>query len=143
MASRGRKPKPPELKILTGNPGRRPIGDAVGIEFSGALVLPSWLDEKSPVWKGDFLGEWNRLTRQLETWGIVGEVNQGAVEGLCSLYANHLKAVRGDDSVEARQSYEAYRKALSEFGLTPASKSKSGAKPSRKADPSERFFGAG
>ena len=28
MAARGTKPKPPELKVVTGNPGRRPLPEA-------------------------------------------------------------------------------------------------------------------
>jgi phage terminase small subunit len=121
MAVRGRKPKPADLRLMAGNAGKRPIPESVG-DFDGLPVLPAWVDEKAPAFKADFLGEWNRVTRQLEAWGVMGEVNQGGIEGLCAMYAQFVQASKNGDATEARQSYDAYRKALNEFGLTPACK---------------------
>ena len=67
MAVRGRKPKPRELKLVTGNPGHRALDDPTP-DFTGALVLPGWIEEKAPAYKADFLAEWNRVTWQLEDW---------------------------------------------------------------------------
>lgn len=121
MAIRGRKPKPAELKLMTGNPGRRPIAESVG-EFTGALLMPSWIEDKPKPYQAAFIAEWNRITRQLEAWAIVGEVNQGLIEGVSALYAQAIQATTNGEGTEARQSFDAYRKALNEFGLTPASK---------------------
>lgn len=121
MAVRGRKSKPAELKLMTGNPGRRPLQDDAG-DFDGTVVLPSWVENKPKPYQTAFLGEWNRVTRQLESWGVIGEVNQGLIEGVCALYAQSILASITGNDTESRQSIDAYRKALNEFGLTPACK---------------------
>lgn len=121
MAVRGRKSKPPELKILTGNPGRRPVQESVA-PFEGAVTPPTWIDEKSKDYRLDFLAEWERITKQLTAWDVIGNVNQGALEAVCALYAQGVKAAKDGDATEVRQSFDTYRKALNEFGLTPASK---------------------
>ena len=43
MAARGRKPKPTALKVLEGNPGKRPLNDHEPIPPKGELKCPSWL----------------------------------------------------------------------------------------------------
>lgn len=125
MAVRGRKPKPRTLKLVTGNPGKRELPTNEP-EFTSATKLgpPAWL--KRSNLRTDFMREWGRVTKQLEDWDILGEVNQGAIEGLCLLYAQATRAAKNGDTREARQSFDAYRKALNEFGLTPASKGRVG-----------------
>lgn len=143
MAVRGRKPKPTGLKLITGNPGRRELPESEEDFTPGDLVLPSWLDEKERTYRTDFVEEWDRIVSQLQDWGIIGKVNAGAVEGICVLFANFRRAVRNSESAEARQTIDGYRKALNEFGLTPASKARvatgKGKKPQSKA---ASYFGA-
>ena len=126
MAVRGRKPKPAHLKVVTGNPGKRALPETE-VEFTPApdsIEPPKWLNRSNL--RADFLREWKRVKAQLEEWGILGEVNQGALEGLCLLYAQATRAAKNGEAREARQSFDAYRKALNEFGLTPASKGRVG-----------------
>ncbi len=141
MAVRGRKPKPAELRLLTGNPGKRAIPEGVG-DFAGSLTPPVWIDEKPKPFRLDFLAEWGRVTRQLLAWGVAGEVNQGAIEGVCALYAQAIQAAKNGDATEMRQSYDAYRKALNEFGLTPASKGRVASAPQKKESKLSKYLPA-
>ena len=43
MATRGRKPKPTALKLLEGNPGKRPLNDREPVPPRAALKCPAWL----------------------------------------------------------------------------------------------------
>ena len=43
MATRGRKPKPTALKVLEGNPGKRPLNDREPVPPKGTLKCPAWL----------------------------------------------------------------------------------------------------
>ena len=119
---RGRKPKPTDLKVVTGNPGKRALPENEAQFDEGEVAAPEWIDERERSWRLAFLAEWGRIVAQLDSWSVIGEVNQGMLEGICSLYATYVTAARSKDTVEMRQSFEAYRKALNEFGLTPASK---------------------
>ena len=127
MARPGRKPKSAELKLVTGNPGKRALPKNEPEFDKGELVAPEWIDEREESWRSAFLEEWERVTAQAEAWGVVGAVNQGLIEGICLLYATAVAAAKANRSVEMRQSFEAYRKALNECGLTPASKGRIGA----------------
>ena len=56
---KGRKPKDLELKLLTGNPGKRPAGSGADAPFvSEALEKPAGLDEHASA-------EWDRLVDRL------------------------------------------------------------------------------
>ena len=124
MATRGRKPKPSALKVVTGNPGKRALPEDEPEFTEGDVAPPAWLDERERSWRLDFLAEWERIVGQLGDWATVGEVNQGMLEGICTLYATYVAAAKSKDNTEMRQSFESYRKALNEFGLTPASKAR-------------------
>ena len=41
MATRGRKPKPTALKVLEGNPGKRPLNENEPIPPKGSIKCPS------------------------------------------------------------------------------------------------------
>ena len=43
MAIRGRKPKPTALKLLEGNPGKRPINEHEPVPPKGTVKCPTWL----------------------------------------------------------------------------------------------------
>lgn len=134
MAAGGRKPKPSELKKITGNPGRRPIPETPAFA-AGGLVMPRWFDAQERA-------EWGRIVPELERVGIAKSVHQGSLEGICGLYGAYRKSRKDKDIQQARMSYDAYRKALNEFGLTPASAGRVGAQGSEGgADPADEFFG--
>ena len=43
MATRGRKPKPTAMKILEGNPGKRPLNPFEPVPVKGDIKCPDWL----------------------------------------------------------------------------------------------------
>lgn len=142
MAVGGRKPTPPHLKAMNGNPGRRPIPENEPDFVPGEISPPDWVHDS--VYRVDFLREWERVVAQLRDWGTMGAVNQGALEGICLLYAQFVRAGKIGEATEARQSFDGYRKGLNEFGLTPATKGRSGAKGGLKSnDPADKFFKLG
>ena len=134
MAIGGRKPKPPEQKEATGNPGRRPI-PKVPVFAAGGLAAPKWFSAVERE-------EWGRIVPDLEKAGIAKGVHQGSLEGICVLYGAWRKSRKDKDMQQARMSYDAYRKALNEFGLTAASAGRVGftSGTNENKDPAEEFF---
>jgi phage terminase small subunit len=133
MAIGGRKPKPAAQKRVTGNPGKRKLPDAEP-RFSGELVEPQWFSRLERE-------EWARVTPDLVRLEIATGVHQGALEGICVLYGLWRKARKDRDATQMRMAYDAYRKALNEFGLTPASIGRVGGKgESGDSDPAAEFF---
>ena len=61
---RGRKPTPTQVKILRGNPGRRPLNEG---EPQPAPLAPSCPPELSPTAKD----EWNRIIVELVELGLM------------------------------------------------------------------------
>ena len=116
MAVRGRKPKPAEMKHLTGNPGKRKIPEAPAFADGSSLAPPK-------RWKarGYERQEWDRIVPELQRLGIAKAVHQGALEKICELYAVSVKLYEREDYTGARMAAAEYRKALNEFGLTAAS----------------------
>jgi phage terminase small subunit len=58
MAGRGRPPKPTALKVLEGNPGKRPLNQNEPKPEKKAPNCPSWL-------LPDAKKEWRRLSKEL------------------------------------------------------------------------------
>ena len=54
MAQRGRKPKPTALKVLEGNPGKRPLNLFEPTPEDKMPECPDWLEDEAKA-------EWDRL----------------------------------------------------------------------------------
>lgn len=80
MAQRGRKPIPTAIKVLEGNPGKRPLNINEPKPQSKAAKCPSWLETEAKK-------EWRRVAKQLEQLGILTEVDMAAFAGYCQAYA--------------------------------------------------------
>ena len=135
MAQRGRKPKPTALKVLEGNPGRRPLNDKEPQPEKRALKCPSWLEPEAKK-------EWKRMARTLESMGILTQVDMTAFAGYCQAYARwkeaeefitqHGTIVRTPSGywqqvpqVSIAQTYlKVMNRFAEQFGLTPASRSR-------------------
>ena len=85
MAARGRKPKPTALKVLEGNPGKRPLNDHEPIPPKGELKCPSWLLPEAKK-------EWKRLASSLEAMGVLTMADLTAFAGYCQAYARWREA---------------------------------------------------
>ena len=85
MATRGRKPKPTALKVLEGNPGKRPLNDREPVPPKGTLKCPAWLLPEAKK-------EWKRLAPALEAMGVLTMADLTAFEGYCQAYARWKEA---------------------------------------------------
>jgi len=78
--------KPTALKILEGNPGRRPLNLNEPKPIPIAPECPDWLpDEAKKLWK--------RLAIELERLKLLTEIDGIALEGLCVSYSMWKEAV--------------------------------------------------
>lgn len=155
---RGGKPKPTALKLVAGNPGRRPINRR---EPKAKRVIPSPPAHLS----ADARTAWGALAARLDRLGLLTELDDYALELLCENYAEIL-ALRldvtaggryqvvitksGDAMERARpaammlaDAERRFRGMMSEFGLTPSSRSRiqTSNDGDDKKDPAEAYFG--
>ncbi len=85
MAIRGRKPKPTSLKLLEGNPGKRPLNKDE-IQMSRVISkCPDWLENAAKA-------EWARMSPILEDIGVLTEADIIAFAGYCQAYARWKEA---------------------------------------------------
>ena len=135
MATRGRKPKPTALKILEGNPGKRPLNENEPVPPKGSVKCPSWLEPEAKK-------EWKRLAPSLEAMGVLTQVDLTAFAGYCQAYARWREAeefltqhgsifktpsgyVQQVPQVSiAQQNLKIMQSFCSEFGLTPATRAR-------------------
>ena len=157
MATRGRKPKPTALKILEGNPGKRPLNENEPIPPKGNIKCPTWLLPEAKK-------EWKRMAKQLEHLGILTEIDMAAFAGYCQAYARwkeaeefitqHGTIVKTPSGywqqvpqVSIAQTYlKIMNKFAEQFGLTPSSRSRiiaSDGGPADAADEMENLLGGG
>src|ERR1051325_3456696 len=85
MGKRGPAPTPTALKLLRGNPGRRPLNvdepQPPPVEAGSPLAkCPKWLT-------GDARTLWNRVAPGAIRSGLLTEVDLPAFEALCQSYA--------------------------------------------------------
>ncbi len=130
---KGRKPKDVALKILTGNPGKRPVGTANDTPFLAApFAKPEWLDTIASR-------EWDRLVETLAP--ILSPASAGMVLIACDAFSEWMHAAKaielegptyttenqhGQEMVRPRpevvirnNARRAYHQALAELGASP------------------------
>jgi len=135
MATRGRKPKPTALKVLEGNPGKRPLNKNEPQPERKAPRCPSWLEPEAKK-------EWKRMAKTLETIGVLTQVDKAAFAGYCQAYARWKEAeeflskhgtifktpsgyIQQVPQVSIAQTYlKVMKDFCSEFGLTPAARTR-------------------
>jgi P27 family predicted phage terminase small subunit len=135
MATRGRKPKPTALKVLEGNPGKRPLNKNEPQPEKKAPRCPSWLEPEAKK-------EWKRMAKTLETIGVLTQVDKAAFAGYCQAYARWKEAeeflskhgtifktpsgyIQQVPQVSIAQAYlKVMKDFCSEFGLTPAARTR-------------------
>lgn len=155
---RGRKPTPTHLKLVKGNPGKRPANPK---EPKPARSRPS-----APAHMSDKAREtWGYVSGLLDRMGVLADVDAVALEMLCEAYADHLAARQalkdfGSDyyttlTPAGEQMHRAHpavaqkndadrriRGWLSEFGMTPSARSRVDADGKEaENDPAAAYFG--
>src|SRR5712671_6086133 len=82
---RGRRPKPTRIKVLTGNPGKRPLNTAEPIPDAAIPECPIQL---GPVAKA----EWDRLVKELAPLRILTHLDRAALASYCGAYGMWAEA---------------------------------------------------
>lgn len=155
----GPKPTPTNLKLLRGNPGKRPIRDD---EPKPKVKIPECPAEI----QGEAREEWDRITKELEVLGLIGDVDRAGIAAYCYCWEQWLQAINGirksgliyyhgrkydeDGKVTnagypmhnpllsiANKSMKEMRAWMDEFGMTPSSRTRISTKAARGEDDEE------
>lgn len=156
----GRPPKPTALKLLTGNPGKRPLNTREPKPPVDGPSCPSWLLPEAKR-------EWRRIVPSLKALGLLAKIDRVALAGYCQSWAKWRQAdeylgahglsvelTRADRegnevvyaiqqrpevaiSQKERQLANAF---LAKFGLSPSDRSRVKADEKPQADPFEDFL---
>jgi len=136
----GPPPKPTSLKLIDGNPGHRRLELD---DFRPVARIP----ECPPHLKGEARKEWDRITAELARYGMISEVDRGAMAMICTLWARYVEAeemiermaqaahgtglfvkspngypIQSPWLAVSNKAMEMYRGYLAEFGLSPAAR---------------------
>jgi P27 family predicted phage terminase small subunit len=132
---KGRKPLPTELKILTGNPGKRPLNENEPKPDVAIPEPPEFLSEIA-------LEEWHRLVPELEKLGLISHLSRATIASYCQAFSRwqeaeeHLReeayVLMGEKGgvyqnpwlAIANKAMEQLLKIGAEFGMTPSSQSR-------------------
>ena len=119
-------PKPTKLKMLQGNPGKRPLNENEPEPEPGIPPMPEWL-KPFPV----AVAEWERESQILDGMGIMTEAEQGLLAKRCFLESQiQAIALALPKNVEDRKYAQIknliteYRQLGSLLGLDQSSRSK-------------------
>lgn len=153
---RGRPRKPTHLKLLEGNRGKRNLKDRHEPEpRAKAPPCPRQLDYEARK-------EWKRAAKELLVLGILTSVDRAALAAYCqawSTYVTALDHLRSEPMIfktekgypvrnpwfDIASTAQAHMKSfMTEFGLTPASRSRLNIapppEPGKPKDPAEAYF---
>jgi P27 family predicted phage terminase small subunit len=83
----GTRPKPTHLKLVTGNPGKRPLPTA---EARVAPALPS----PPPHLSDDAKVEWSRVSEELYKAGLLSSLDRAALAAYCQAHGRWSQAER-------------------------------------------------
>lgn len=148
------KPLPTNLKILRGNPGRRPLNKREPVPASGK---PTAMDCLTPAAGVHFA----RLSVFLSAMRVLTEADQAALSALAQSLADYEEAtraltelgtviessrerglVRSPWLIVRKQAWEQMQRGFSDFGLTPSARSKIQTLPASEPNDEARFFGS-
>src|SRR5882672_5648630 len=147
MGERGPKPQPGNLHLLKGNPSKKPLSALLG-EFKPEVEIP---DAPAFLWT-EAKVEWDRITPELESYGLVSKLDRGLLAMLCQEWARYVWAEekitatnKADPAGEAgliataptsgyrmpsvyaqisRRALETYEKLCAHFGLSPSGRTR-------------------
>lgn len=131
------RPKPTALKILEGNPGRRPLPKKEPKPALALMPCPQYLKADSIAYE-----EWNRIVPELYNLGLLTKIDRAALELYCSQYSIYRQSfetlnseglittnIRNGDKAHpsaqiAREAAKVIKAIAVEFGLTPSSRAR-------------------
>lgn len=125
----GRRPTPTELKLVTGNPGKRPLNDQEP-KPEGEVKRPSFV-------KGRAARVWNQYAAGLIAAGVLTAWDVDMFGAWCCLMAEFQK----DPDAFTASKISQMRALASSFGLTAADRSRIRVSPEKQSvDPAEKYF---
>ena len=148
--------KPTALRILQGNPSKRPLPEGEPHPEIVAPSCPAWMRDKIAI------AAWRELASVLEGMRVVSEADRKALELLCDAYAEWRRArevviehgttyeaenVNGGLMLKVRpevalaaDAWRRIRSMLTEFGLTPAARARVKVGEIPEEDPLEAYL---
>lgn len=135
MGRRGPVPQPTALRIIKGNPSKRPLNRNEPKPRPIAPSRPEWLLPEAKR-------EWSRIMPELERLGLLTIIDRAALAGYCQEWARYVEAERAliqegttfttpsgyiqqrPEVAIAKKSLQLVRAFCAEFGLTPSSRSR-------------------
>lgn len=138
MGKRGPKPQPTALKLVRGNPGKRPINEDEPKPDSGIPDCPEWIPDSARE-------SWFQVAPMLHRMGVLTKIDGQALTRYCVLHSRWVAAekfiakfgmtyqIKGDNGdvkciMQLPQVNIAAKLAVilgrieAEFGMTPASR---------------------
>ena len=91
MGKRGPAPKPQNLRILEGNPGRLPLNPDEP-DPKGEARCPSWLSD-------DAKKQWKRIAPTLKNCGLLTRADENCLASYCDALAWYIKISEKLDTV--------------------------------------------
>jgi P27 family predicted phage terminase small subunit len=146
----GRKPTPTALKVLKGNPGKRPLNETEP-RPTGHLTCPSHLSKVAKT-------EWKRIVKEVKAIGLLTSVDRAALTAYCESWSRYVEAseniqkfgsvIKSPNGYPIINPYVSIaNKALEmifkygvEFGFTPSSRSRLHVNPVQQVAGSEDEF---
>lgn len=157
---RGVKPQPTQVKVIRGNPGKRPLNEAEPKPRRLIPDPPRDLTDEAQI-------EWHRVSVELDQLGLLTGIDRAALAGYCDAWGRWVYARRL--IVRAAEEYPKYEgliifsaknnpitnpalgianKAMAdvmrycvEFGMTPSARSRIAATPrATEEDETSQFF---
>jgi len=148
---RGRKPTPTALKVLHGNPGRRPLNAREPKPKVGLPPCPSSL-------KGTARLAWRQMAKMLRDAGIGTVLDRNAMILLVDAWETYVSAtttlrqsgllvksptgypMQNPLLAVANRAHEQIVRLLAEFGMTPASRTRVHVELPQAPDPLQEFL---
>lgn len=132
----GRPPKPTALKLLQGNPGKRPLNDAEPKPQLGTSA-PAYIRSDPAL-----IAEWKRHAPRLLKLGLLTEIDDEALAALCVLSVKFREMVGAGAAASALANVSRELRALwSRFGMTPADRCRVKVMAPKADDPFDAFSG--
>jgi P27 family predicted phage terminase small subunit len=130
------RPKPTALKVIEGNPGKRPLPKNEPKPDVALIPCPQYLKSDKIAY-----AEWNRIVPELYKLGLLTNIDRTVLEIYCSQYSVYRRAIREikDDLITtnirngdkanpaaaiAREAAKIIKAIAVEFGLTPSSRAR-------------------
>jgi phage terminase small subunit len=117
MRSGGQNRKPTAIKLLEGNPGKRPLPEREPTPTVGTPRPPKWLRKEAR-------GYWRAAVKSLQDMGVLTMVDGPALARLAEAEAACVDAQRNhpEDWKRIMELAKFHAQLMQQFGLTPASR---------------------